>query len=75
MILSHPETMRERGEIGEYFDKRAMKVFVPGVLLLMLLSVPLIFFTEVSVAVLVTVFLIGVAVLVVYYLMFVQMPQ
>lgn len=43
--------------------------------MLMLLSVPLIFFTEVSVAVLVTVFLIGVAVLVVYYLMFVQMPQ
>ena len=75
MIFSHPETMRERGEIGEYFDKRAMRVFVPGMLLLMLLGALLIFFTEVSGAVIVTVFLIGVAVLVVYYFIFVQMPR
>jgi len=48
MINNHPEIMRERGEIGKYFDKRGMKVMIPGVLLLIILGICLIFLTNIS---------------------------
>jgi Flp pilus assembly protein TadB len=73
MIDHHPQIMRDRGELGRYFDKRGMKVMGPGVLLLMLLGICLIFLTDISGIVLVIVIAVAVAILATIYFLCVQM--
>ena len=73
MIDQHPEIMRDRGEIGRYFDKRGMKVMGPGVLLLMILGACLIFLTNISGIVFVVVVGVVASLLAVIYFFYVQM--
>ena len=73
MVDHHPEIMRDRGEMGRYFDKRGIKVMGPGVLLLMILGAGLIFLTDISGIVLVIVVGVVVAILAAIYFFSVQM--
>jgi hypothetical protein len=73
MIDQHPKIMRDRGEIGRYFDKRGIKVIGPGVLLLMILGACLIFLTDISRIVLVIMVGVIVAILGAIYFFYVQM--
>jgi hypothetical protein len=73
MFEQHPDIMRERGELGRYFDKRGMKVMGPGVLLFMILCSCLIFLTDLSGIVVMSVVVVGAAGLGVIYFFYVQM--
>jgi Flp pilus assembly protein TadB len=73
MIERHPEIMRERGELGRHFDKRGMRVMGPGFLLYMILCTCLIFLTDLSGIVVVTVGVVGAVILGIIYFFHVQM--
>ena len=72
MIEEHPEILREKGELGKYFDKRALKVTAGGLLYIFLLAC-LTLLTDISGIVFVILIGVGAAILVVVDLVYVQM--